>query len=471
MREERQLFKYIFFDVLTALMSWTLFYSFRKINWEGVQTNELYSIATKDEHYYLGFFLIPLFWCVLYFLMGQYKRIFRRHRIQEVAEVFVATLLGTLILFFVVLLDDQLPNYRAYYTSLTFLFATHFLSALSARFMLTSFTVKKMNSGEWGFPTIIVGGNAKAISLYEEITAGGQMSGYQFAGFVRINGKDDLLVRHMPFLGKVEDLPKLIVEYRIKDVIIAVESSDHRDLEKVLNLLLDFDVDISIIPDTFDLLSGSVKMSALYGVPLVRIRRDLMPTWQVSLKRLMDVVLSLMAIILLLPVYFILAILVKGSSDGPVFFWQERIGKHGHPFRMMKFRTMYMDAEKNGPQLSSSFDQRITPIGRFLRKSRLDEIPQFWHVVIGEMSLVGPRPERAFYIEKIKETAPHVKKLLRVRPGITSWGQVKYGYAENVEQMIQRLKYDILYLENMTLAMDIKILFYTVVTVLRGRGK
>jgi len=279
------------------------------------------------------------------------------------------------------------------------------------------------------------------------------------------------LIQHMPFLGQVDDLPELIVKNKIKDVIIAVESSDHRDLERVLNLLLDFDVDISIIPDTFDLLSGSVKMTALYGVPLVRIRRDLMPTWQVSLKRLMDVVLSLMAILLLLPMFVILAILVKGSSDGPVFFWQERIGKHGIPFKMMKFRTMYLDAEKNGPQLSSLFDQRITPIGKFLRKSRLDEIPQFWHVVIGEMSLVGPRPERAFYIDKIKETAPHVKKLLRVRPGITSWGQVKYGYAENVEQMVQRLKYDILYLENMTLAMDIKILFYTVVTVLRGRGK
>jgi len=471
MKEERQLFKYIFFDVVTAIISWTLFYSFRKVNWEGVQLDELYLIATRDEHYLLGFVFIPVFWCTLYFLMGQYKGIFRRHRVKEVGEVFLATAVGTLILFFVVLLDDYLPDYKAYYTSLSFLFIVHLFFVLITRLILTSFTVKKMNSGEWGFPTIIVGGYAKAKLMYEEITSGGQMSGYQFVGFVRINGKDDLLAEHMPFLGKVEDLPKLIVEHKIKDVIIAVESSDHRDLERVLNLLLDFDVDVSIIPDTFDLLSGSVKMTALYGVPLVRIRRDLMPTWQVSLKRLMDVVLSLLAIILLMPVFLILMILVKSSSEGPVFFWQERIGKHGHPFRMMKFRTMYLDAEKNGPQLSSSFDQRITPIGRFLRKSRLDEIPQFWHVVMGEMSLVGPRPERAFYIEKIKETAPHVKKLLRVRPGITSWGQVKYGYAENVEQMIQRLKYDILYLENMTLAMDIKILFYTVVTVLRGRGK
>jgi lipopolysaccharide/colanic/teichoic acid biosynthesis glycosyltransferase len=179
----------------------------------------------------------------------------------------------------------------------------------------------------------------------------------------------------------------------------------------------------------------------------------------------------LIAITILLPVYIIIAIGVKLSSDGPIFFWQERVGIHGKAFRMLKFRTMFIDAEKNGPQLSSSNDQRITGIGKFLRKTRLDEIPQFGHVVLGEMSLVGPRPERQFYIDQIIQRAPHVKKLLRVRPGITSWGQVKYGYAENVDQMLQRLKYDILYLENMSLAMDIKILFYTVLTVIRGRGK
>ena len=471
MNERRQIFKYIFSDVCTALISWTLFYGFRKYYWEHVTLDRLYSITIHDANYFLGFFFIPIFWCVLYFLLGHYKMIFRRHRLKEVGEVFIATFLGTLFLFFVVLLDDQLPSYTSYYRSLSFLFVSHFSFLLFFRLWLTTDTVKRMNSGEWGFPTIIVGGNAKALSLYEEIRAAGQMNGYQFVGFVRINGKDDLLEPFMPFLGKVDELPSLIERYKIKDVIVAVESTDHRDLEHVLNLLLDFDVDISIIPDTFDLLSGSVKMSALYGVPLVRIQRDLMPTWQVSLKRLMDVVISLLAILLLLPIYIVVAIAVRTSSEGPIFFWQERIGKHGLPFRMLKFRTMFVDAEKNGPQLSSSFDQRITPVGRFLRKSRMDEIPQFWHVIIGEMSLVGPRPERAFYIEQIKARAPHVKKLLRVRPGITSWGQVKYGYAENVDQMLQRLKYDILYLENMTLAMDIKILFYTVVTVLRGRGK
>ena len=166
-----------------------------------------------------------------------------------------------------------------------------------------------------------------------------------------------------------------------------------------------------------------------------------------------------------------MAILVKASSEGPVFFRQERIGKNGNAFQIIKFRTMCTNAEKDGPQLSSQNDSRITKIGKILRRTRMDELPQFWNVLRGDMSLVGPRPERAFYIEQIVQRAPHYLHLQKVRPGITSWGQVKYGYAENVDEMIQRLKFDILYIENMSIALDIKILFYTVSIVFRGLGK
>lgn len=471
MKAKSQIFKYILLDILGAWISWIFLYSFRKVYWENTGSQELWEIESQDPKFILGLLFIPVFWIVVYFLLGHYRDIFRRHRLKEFTDVFIATFLGTLFLFFVVLLDDVLPDYTAHYYSFSALFISHFVGTLTLRLLLTSAAVKRMKSGEWGFPTLIVGGNAKAMSLYEEIQSSNHMGGYRFVGFVRINGKDDLLQSHIPFLGQIESIPKLIQEHNIKEIIIAVESSDHKHLQEVMNLLLDFDVDINIIPDTFDLLSGGVKMTGIYGVPLVRIRKELMPAWQMSLKRLMDVVLSLLAIVILLPVYLIIAIAIKFSSEGPIFYTQERIGIHGRPFHILKFRTMYVNAEQNGPQLSSNSDSRITRVGKFLRKTRLDEIPQFFHVIVGEMSLVGPRPERAFYIEQIKLQAPHVKKLLRVRPGITSWGQVKYGYAENVTQMVQRLKYDILYLENMSLAMDIKILFYTIVTVLRGSGK
>jgi exopolysaccharide biosynthesis polyprenyl glycosylphosphotransferase len=196
-----------------------------------------------------------------------------------------------------------------------------------------------------------------------------------------------------------------------------------------------------------------------------------MPAWQFSVKRLLDIFISAFALVLLSPLLLAMAIAIRLSSDGPVIFKQERIGKYGKPFQILKFRTMVRDAERNGPQLSSSADSRVTKVGRLLRKTRMDEIPQFWNVVVGDMSLVGPRPERQHFIDLITQKAPHYRHLHRVRPGITSWGQVKYGYAENVEQMVQRLKYDILYIENMSLAMDIKILLYTIIIVFKGSGK
>jgi lipopolysaccharide/colanic/teichoic acid biosynthesis glycosyltransferase len=196
-----------------------------------------------------------------------------------------------------------------------------------------------------------------------------------------------------------------------------------------------------------------------------------MPYWQRAVKRLMDILFSFFALICLIPFFIFSAIAVKLSSLGPIFFLQDRVGRDGKCFKIIKFRTMYTDAEKAGPQLSSEGDPRITPIGRFMRKTRLDEFPQFLNVLLGQMSLVGPRPERQFYIDQIVEIEPQYMHLTRVRPGITSWGQVKYGYAENVEQMLQRMKFDLIYMKNRSLALDLKIMFYTVIIVFKAQGK
>ena len=221
----------------------------------------------------------------------------------------------------------------------------------------------------------------------------------------------------------------------------------------------------------YDILSGSVRMNHLLGASFIEIYPELMSKWQYIMKRIFDIAVSIVVLILLAPLYLFVALRVKFSSPGPVFYSQDRIGLHGKQFRIFKFRSMKVGAETNGPQLSSHEDPRITPWGKIMRKWRLDEIPQFYNVLIGDMSLVGPRPERKYYIEQILNVTSDYKHLHRVKPGITSLGMVKFGYAENLQQMIQRLKYDLLYIENMSLMMDLKIMIYTFRTILQGRGK
>ena len=310
------------------------------------------------------------------------------------------------------------------------------------------------------------------MAIHAEIEAMEKSPGNRFVGFVNVNGGDQLLTSvGLTRLGKWNELGSLIGQHAIEEVIIAVDSSEHAHISKIMNELEGTSVRIKIIPDMYDILSGSVKMTSIFGAPLIEVNPQIMPAWQFSLKRVMDICASSLALLILTPVYLVLAIAVQFSSKGPIFFRQERIGKHGRPFRIIKFRSMYSDAERDGPQLSSAKDPRITPIGRWMRRTRMDELPQFWNVLKGDMSLVGPRPERQHFIEAITEVAPHYRHLHKVRPGITSWGQVKFGYAENVEQMVRRLKYDILYIENMSLAVDLKILAYTVLIILKGDGK
>jgi exopolysaccharide biosynthesis polyprenyl glycosylphosphotransferase len=275
----------------------------------------------------------------------------------------------------------------------------------------------------------------------------------------------------MPYLGHATNLEEILEKHHVDEVIVAIESSDHNRLHKILAKINDLRIIVKVLPDMYELLSGSLKMTNIYGALFVELNRDVMPLWQQAIKRFMDISLSIIAIFLLLPLYLIASVLVKFSSPGPIFFLQERIGLNNKPFQIIKFRTMYVNSEANGPQLSSSNDARITPIGRFMRKTRLDEFPQFVNVILGHMSLVGPRPERQFYIDQIVQHEPQYVLLNRVRPGITSWGQVKYGYAENVEQMLDRMKYDLLYINNRSIALDLKILFYTVAIVIKAKGK
>jgi exopolysaccharide biosynthesis polyprenyl glycosylphosphotransferase len=279
------------------------------------------------------------------------------------------------------------------------------------------------------------------------------------------------LARVLPAVGSYQQLPSLLASMNIEQIVIAIEPSEHRRIQEILNLLEGSAVRISVLPDLYQMLLGSVKVNHIFGTPLIEIKQDLLPVWQRVLKRGLDVGAAIGFLLLFWPLYIFTALMVRSSSPGPIFYRQQRIGKNGVPFQIIKFRSMYVDAEKLGPSLSSDFDPRITRWGRFMRKVRLDEFPQFWNVIKGDMSLVGPRPERQFFIDQIVQIAPHYRHLHRVRPGLTSLGQVKYGYAETVAQMVERLKFDILYIENMSLAMDFRVILYTLKIIVEGRGK
>lgn len=466
-RKRLQTCVYLLADFLASWGMWLVFF---------LISNQLLEeeMRFKPVHLIAASF-IGIYWILVYALAGLYLKPFRKSRFQELGQILKYSFLGVLVIFFMVLLDDPVPpKYESLRMTFTSYLGLQFGAVAFFRFIITTRTQIRIRRGIIGFPTLLIGCQKQAYSIYEELGNRKRSLGYQFAGYVCIANEmqaHPTLNEGLKNLGCLNDLKQLIEAYAIEEVIIALEKEESSWIQKVIQLCEESNVNIKIVPGIYDYIIGSAKVFHILGAPLIEVFPQMMKTWEWVLKRMMDLVLSFVACLILAPVYLIIACAIKLDSKGPIFYLQERIGKGGKPFKIFKFRSMYTDAEKTGPSLTSERDPRITSVGNFMRKVRLDELPQFLNVLKGDMSLVGPRPERQFFIDQIVQIAPEYKHLHKVRPGITSWGQVKYGYASNVDEMVERLKYDILYMENMSLTLDIKIMLYTLIVIIEGRGK
>ena len=465
MKKSKQAGKYILSDFISASVAWLLF---------NILRYEVFAIdegadSLLDYLQYPGVLggqvVIPLFWLVLYYFSGYYNKPFGKSRLTELFSTFITVLIGTVFVFFALLLDDIPRSIDIYYKLFFGMFGLQFFITYIPRLLITQSGMRKIKNREWAMKVLIIGAGGKAVRIAHDL----YRLGYDICGFVSEDERTPVKADRNQVLGTVEDIPVLMEKKNVDEIVLAVESKNNKVLLGILYSLYRYKRPIKVLADRFNMIS-KIQLRTIRGIPLVDVTDNNFSPAEQNIKLFLDKVCSVVALLLLSPLFAYIAWRVKKDSPGPVFFRQERIGYLGQPFWMYKFRTMYVNAEENGPSLSSEDDLRVTPFGRIMRKYRLDELPQFWNVLKGDMSLVGPRPERKYFIDEIVKTAPYYYLLHNVRPGITSLGMVKYGYATSVDKMVERMEYDILYYENMSLTLDLTILIYTVKTVLTGKG-
>ena len=417
----KQQLTYILSDLLSAEVVWLVFSLFRRLVNDGAMFG-VDTILIPVFNFYPPLIIYPMVCVVIYYLSGYYLRPFRKNAAKEFITTFWSAVFISLLFFFIIIIDDEVTRYERYLVSLAVLF-------------FLQFTISY-------FPRLIITRVSRKTVFYRTRT----IHSISEANRIQKGTVEEVII----------DLPK---------------NSSERTLYTIINRLYPLNVEISILPRVYDMLTGAARIVEIGGQPLVRITEHKMSDAEICIKRAMDVVLSLIVMVVLSPLYILLYMLVFTTSKGKAIYRQERIGLHGIPFQILKFRTMYEDAEQKKPMLSTDNDPRITRVGAFLRKYRLDELPQMWNVLRGDMSLVGPRPERAYFIRQIEQIAPYYCLLYKIRPGLTSWGPIKVGYTDTIDKMVERLNYDITYMENMSLRLDIKILFFTIGVIIDGKGK
>lgn len=457
--------KIILFDFLMINLAWYSYYLFRI-------DSRLIEYQIKPD-LFLPMMIMYVFWVGVFMFFGLYRSWYAQSRLDEFSSVSRAISLGCILLFFIIFMTDESESAQSSHRAVILMYwVLMILFVGGGRSAIRSFRKRLLMKGIGLRETVIVGTGKRAIELYNSVLKYPAL-GYKIIGFIDHDGKKTK-INELPevLLGAMNDIPKIIQNNNVSNILLAIDTRKKEDILQIVSLSTGFDVSIKIIPDMYDIIFGQARTNQIYGFPLIEIMPHIMQPWEESAKRLMDILVSIFILIVTSPFCIIIAIAIKINSPGPIVFSQERIGKTGKIFYMHKFRSMFLDAEeKTGPVWAKENDPRITRVGQFLRKTRLDEIPQFYDVLRGDMSLVGPRPERPYFVEKLSEQVPLYKRRLAVKPGITGWAQIKQGYDRSIEDVKSKVRFDLFYIENMSFRMDLKILLMTIYTMIAGRGQ
>jgi exopolysaccharide biosynthesis polyprenyl glycosylphosphotransferase len=461
-----------------------IFAAFAATFWLRYKSNffpETYNQGLGFAEYITPGIILTVAWILMFFFTGLYRDWYKESRIDEFFVVLRTIFLGLFLLFLMISADEiimfvktgdrlslltntQLATLTTYGTCML-------VSAAINRFAMHTILAWIFSKGIWVNNVVVIGATDESGKLVREIDTYPHL-GYKVIGFVDDDGrKKDTICAGLPVFGTYSHLPSLIRKKRISGIIISHVSTSANEVLRILSYCSESTVTVYMVPTLLDVISGHLKTHQIFGVPLIVLLQHHMPGWEAQIKRIMDIAVSILVLTLGAPVWLLLAAIIRMSSPGPALFRQERIGRNGKPFIMIKFRSMRQDAELiSGPKWAEEDDPRITKVGRFLRKTRLDEIPQFINVLRGEMSLVGPRPERAYFIEKLREEIPWYIRRIKMKPGITGWAQVKHKYDATIEDVRKKVMYDLYYFENMSILLDLKILLRTFLVVFTGKG-
>ena len=467
--EVKQRLRYVIGDFLSSNVAWFVF-NLVRYHFGFVKGHLSLASFMCSENVIIGQVIFPLLMMFVYYISGYYNVPYRKSRLQEFIITLLSAICNSLLIMLVALINDMVENRTENYEVIFLLMGVLFGFVYIVRLAITNVCTRKIRTGQLQFNAIIVGSGAAGYAFFQRLHSTINTLGYNVVGFVDLPGENRVKDIALPVYS-LDDVVAVCRDHAVSEVIVVPTKQSPEQLLNVIDRLYVLNLPIKMTPDRYNLLMSRARFSNLYGDPLVDISGSTMSEGGKNIKRVADIVLSIIVMLLLLPVYLAVAIIIKLDSKGPVIFKQERVGYHNKVFNIYKFRSMVADAEKdNVPQLSSENDPRVTRVGHYLRKYRIDELPQFWNVVRGDMSLVGPRPERQYYIDQIVARKPAYLLLHQVRPGVTSMGQVKFGYASSVDEMLERLDYDLLYIENMSLLTDIIILVYTIKIVFTGKG-